>query len=212
MTLRANFRGFTLIEILVAMVVSGLVLSGIYSTYQSQQRSYILQEQIAEMQQNLRASMYLMARELRMAGFNPSGASGVGIVDGAWTSTSIQFTKDDNGDGDVTDSGENLTYLLYPPGGIRLGRKNPTAAQPVADNIQVLYFEYLNQNNTPAATVADIRSVEITLVARTSRPTIGYVNTMTYFNSRGTMSFGPYNDGYHRRVLSEQVNCRNLGL
>ncbi|MEW6671451.1 MAG: prepilin-type N-terminal cleavage/methylation domain-containing protein [Thermodesulfobacteriota bacterium] len=213
MTVRANFRGFTLVEILVAMVISGVVLSGIYSTYQSQQRSYILQEEIAMMQQNLRAAMYLITRELRMAGFNPSGSTGVGIVSGEWTNTSLRFTKDENGDGDVTDSGEDLTYSLYTSGGIqKLGRKNPTTNQPVAQNIQELWFVYLDANNNVTATLSDIRSIEVTLVARTGRTTNDYVNTLTYSNKSGTKTFGPYNDGYHRSVLSEQVNCRNLGL
>jgi type IV pilus assembly protein PilW len=210
MTLRANFKGFTLVEILVAMVVSGLVLSSIYSTYLSQQRSYILQEEIAQVQQNLRAAMYLITRELRMAGFNPSGSASAGIV--AKSDTSLQFTKDDNGDGDVADSSEDLTYLLYTSGGIqKLGRENPTIPQPVAENIQELWFVYLDANNNVTATLSDIRSVEVTLVARTGRTTKDYVNTLTY-SSKSGKTFGPYNDGYHRRVLSEQVNCRNLGL
>jgi type IV pilus assembly protein PilW len=210
---RTNSNGFTLVEILVAMVVSGLVLSGIYSTYQSQQQSYILQEEIAKMQQNLRAAMYMMTRELRLAGFNPSRSAGAGIVDGAWNATSLRFTKDDNADGDVADSGEDLTYSLYTSGGSqKLGRKNPTTNQPVADNIQELWFVYLDANNNVTATLANIRSVEITLVARTGRTTKDYVNTLTYSNKLGTKTFGPYNDGFHRSVLSEQVNCRNLGL
>ncbi|MDF1592336.1 MAG: prepilin-type N-terminal cleavage/methylation domain-containing protein [Desulfobacterales bacterium] len=213
MTLKKNDNGFTLVEILVAMVVSGLVLSGIYSTYQSQQRSYILQEEIAQVQQNLRAAMYLLTRELRMAGFNPSGNAGAGIVTGEWTNTSLRLTKDDNGDGDVTDSGEDLTYSLYTAGGIqKLGRKNPATNQPVAENIQELWFVFLDANNVETAVLSNIRSVEVTLVARAGRPTTDFVNTFTYSNKSGTKTFGPYNDGYHRRVLSEQVNCRNLGL
>lgn len=213
MTLRANFRGFTLVEILVAMVVSGIVLSGIYSTYQSQQRSYVLQEQIAQMQQNLRAAMFLMTRELRMAGFDPSGSADAGIVDGQWSNTSLRFTKDDNSDGDVTDSSEDLTYSLYTADGTqKLGRKNPATNQPVAENIEALWFVYLDANNQVTATLSAIRSVEITLVARTAHSTVNYVNTMTYFNKSGTKTFGPYNDGYHRSVLSKQVNCRNLGM
>ena len=215
MTVRADYRGFTLVEILVAMVLSGLVLSGIYSTYQSQQRSYILQDQIAQMQQNLRAAMYLMTRELRMAGFDPSNKAGAGIV--AKSDTSLRFTKDDNGNGTVTDPvadpGEDLTYSLYTSDGIqKLGRKNPTQNQPVAENIEALWFVYLDEDNVETATLTNIRSVEITLVARAGRETKDYINTMTYFNKSGTIPFGPYNDGYHRRVLSEQVNCRNLGL
>ena len=86
----------------------------------------------------------------------------------------------------------------------------------VAENIEALWFVYLNEDNVeldPAtASIADIRSVEITLVARIGRITHGYTDTRTYSNKRGTKTFGAYNDGYHRSVLSEQVRCRNLGL
>jgi len=213
MRLRENHEGFTLVEILVALVVSGVVLTGIYSTYQNQQRSYILQDEIAKMHQNLRAAMYLMSREVRMAGFDPSGNAHAGLVAGEFDDTSLRFTKDDNGDHDVADSSEDLTYSLSTSGGIRkLGRKNPSLNQPVAENIEALWFVYLDKDNNVTATPADIRSIEITLVARTGRTTRDYVDTATYTNKLGTKTFGPYNDGYHRSVLSEQVNCRNLGL
>jgi type IV pilus assembly protein PilW len=55
-------KGFTLIEILVAMAISLVVMTGVYQVYVAQQKSYILQEQVAAMQQNLRAGMYFMAR------------------------------------------------------------------------------------------------------------------------------------------------------
>lgn len=216
MRLKNENKGFTLVEILVGLVVSGLVLTGIYSTYQSQQQSYILQEEMAKMQQNLRAAMYLMTRELRMAGFDPTGGANAGIVSGEWSDESLRFTKDDNDtDGALDDPGEDVTYYLYTSGGVKkLGRKppDPAAVQPVAENIERLWFVYLDENNAVTTTLADIRSVEITLVARTGRVTKDYINRSTYTNKLGTKTFGPYNDGYHRSALSEQVRCRNLGL
>jgi type IV pilus assembly protein PilW len=215
MRLKNDSKGFTLVEILVSLAVSGLVLTGIYSTYQSQQQSYILQEEMAKMQQNLRAAMFLMTRELRMAGFDPTGGANAGIVAGEWSASSLRFTKDDNSDGDVADPGEDVAYYLYPSGGIqKLGRKPPGTApvQPVAENIEALWFVYLDENNAVTASLADIRSVEITLVARIGRITKDYTNSIPYTNKLGTKTFGPYNDGYHRSALSDRVRCRNLGL
>ena len=64
-------KGFTLIELLIAVAISGLVAGSIYTVFRSQHDSYVAQEQIVEIQQNIRAAMYMMAREIRMAGYDP---------------------------------------------------------------------------------------------------------------------------------------------
>ena len=208
--------GFTLIEILVALALSGIVLTAIYTAYQSQHKTYIAQESVAKMQQNLRAAMYLMTQEIRMAGYDPRGTANAGIETA--DPDELKFTKDLDGDGTI-DSGnsEDITYSLYTTDGIqKLGRKNPTQNKAVALNIDALNFIYLDEDdqdiNDVGGTVSDIRSVQITIVARTGRSDPDYNNTFTYPNLQGDWEFDPPNDGYHRRSLSSQVKCRNLGL
>ena len=53
-------RGFTMTELLVAMVISVIVMAGVYSSYYAQQRSFTTQQQVAAMQQNLRAAIEIM--------------------------------------------------------------------------------------------------------------------------------------------------------
>jgi prepilin-type N-terminal cleavage/methylation domain-containing protein len=62
-------NGVTLIELLIALVISAILVAGIYRTFVHQQRSYATQEQIADMQQNVRVAINRMLREIRMAGF-----------------------------------------------------------------------------------------------------------------------------------------------
>ena len=69
----SNPNGFTLIELLIAMAITGIVAGAIFTAFQSQQKSYFIQDQVAEMQQNLRASMDIIARDIRMAGFGFGG-------------------------------------------------------------------------------------------------------------------------------------------
>ena len=64
-----NRKGLTLIELLIAMVIISVLVAGIYRTFASQQHTYTVQEQVVDMQQNLRMAISRMMREIRMAGF-----------------------------------------------------------------------------------------------------------------------------------------------
>ncbi len=222
-----NHKGFTLIELLVAMSVGLVVMAGVSMTFRSQQKSYLLQEQMAAMQQNLRAAMYHMEREIRMAGCDPNQTVDAQFVTA--NATSITFTQDLRGDtegsqpdGDTDDPNENITYYLN---GDELRRNdlNGIGDQVIADNISALNFVYLNQAGTQldndgagnvTTSILQIRSVEITLVANTGRGDRGYQNTTAYTNQRGTtildLSANP--DNLRRKLLSTCIQCRNLRL
>lgn len=89
-------KGFTLIEILVSLAILGIVLAGIYSVYRMQHKSYIVQEQVAEMQQNERIALQMITRDIRTAG--------LGL---ACKQAGIIFTEDANGSG-ALDNGEDI--------------------------------------------------------------------------------------------------------
>ncbi|OPX36370.1 MAG: hypothetical protein B1H12_07155 [Desulfobacteraceae bacterium 4484_190.2] len=227
--------GFTLTELLIAMAIAGIVMAGVYTAYSSQQRSYIAQEQVTAVQQNLRVAMYFMEREIRMAGCDPKGNAGAGIQTAS--PNCIRITMDitggetdglDNdgdsnideadeanfGDGDTSDVNEDVTYSLYTSGGIqKLGRKKPsTYNQPVAENIDALNLVYLDKDENPTITLAEIRSVQITLLARTARGDRGFKNTTVYTNQQGDQIFVGPGDNFRRKLLTAQVNCRNLAF
>ena len=64
--------GFTLIELMIAMALSAVLFSGIYSAFNAQQRTQIDQQLTADLQQNARAALYILQREIRMGGFDPT--------------------------------------------------------------------------------------------------------------------------------------------
>ncbi len=68
-----SLRGFTIIELLMVTVMVGLIIGTIYSLYITHQRSAYIQDEVVEVQQNLRIAMDSMARDIRMAGFLASG-------------------------------------------------------------------------------------------------------------------------------------------
>ena len=49
MTQTADKKGFTLIEILVALAISGVVMTAIYSAYRNQVSSHTTQQRIVNM-------------------------------------------------------------------------------------------------------------------------------------------------------------------
>jgi len=201
-------QGFTLVEVIVAMALGLVILTGIYNLLTHTSKAYRVQDRVVEMQQNARTAMDIMTRELKMAGYDPLGIANARIVSA--DDDSIRFTLDitstysgDAPDGDTLDANEDITYELYTPSdGIqKLGRApHGGTFQPIAEHIQSLQFAYRNENGTllgtPVANPADIRSIDITLTATTSDPDPDY----------------PKNGGYRTYVLTAQVIPRNLTL
>ena len=72
--MKMNRKGVTLIELLVALIISAIIVAGIYRVLLTQQQSYAVQEDVVDMQQNVRVALNVMMRELRMAGFGNIGA------------------------------------------------------------------------------------------------------------------------------------------
>jgi len=60
--------GFTLVELLVVTGILGLVVGAIYSLYLTNMRTAYTQDEVVEVQQNLRIAMDAITRDLKMAG------------------------------------------------------------------------------------------------------------------------------------------------
>ena len=101
-------RGFTLIELMAAIAISGVVLGAITATFITQSRSYDAQEQINEMQQGARAAMDLITREVRMAGYNTNESLSFDGITYDTSQMRIQANLD--GDGDTADANEDIIY------------------------------------------------------------------------------------------------------
>ncbi len=77
--------GFTLVEVMLAMVITALLVAGIYSLFGSQEKSQVLVDQMAEMNQDLRVAATMITRDMRMAGYhleNAQATSGVNPITG----------------------------------------------------------------------------------------------------------------------------------
>jgi type IV pilus assembly protein PilW len=65
-----GMKGITLIELLVALVICGMVIAGIYRVFVAQSKAYTVQDQVVEVQQSVRSGMEILLRDLRMAGYD----------------------------------------------------------------------------------------------------------------------------------------------
>ena len=157
---RISEKGFTLTELLVAMVISGIVLAAIYSAYMSQQKAYSVTEAVTDPQQNLRAAMYLLEREVRMAGYDPRSTGDFGFT--AMNATDMTFTWDENEDGSAT---ETIAYQYDAANNALQRNVNGGGFFDTALYISGVTFQYLDASGNPTATASAVRFVDIGLEA-----------------------------------------------
>ena len=208
-------KGFTLIEIMVALALTSIIMAGIMAAYISQLKSHVTQQTIVEMQQNLRSAMQHMEKEIRMAGYDDPNKTSVASITTVLANT-FGFTMDLNDDGDVSDPNETVLYTLAAntSGTQCLMRNTGGGNQPIAENIEALNFVYLDRFRSPTTVAMDIRSVQITIVAKSSRVNPGFFNIQTdnqvYRNQQGAIVLPAMNDTFRRMAITTDIKCRNL--
>jgi type IV pilus assembly protein PilW len=155
--------GFTLIEVLIAMAVSMLILGGAYSVFMSQQKNTTVQINVSDIQQNLRAAMDFMVRDIRMAGYagTDNGATeSFGITDVAFSDYSADPDADGSGyvafsyldDSTSPAFSQTVSYSLFnnsavAPGSIALMRDTGGGRQPMAGYIIALGLAFAYDAN-----------------------------------------------------------------
>lgn len=152
-----NCKGFTLVELLVGTVVSGIVIAGALGTYFTFGRNAGVQREIATMMENQRGAFSFLELNVRMAGFDPlpsaTGITGIDIVSGGV----LRINSDRNGSGAVGPNpdpslSEQLAFALYDDGldGITdLGVTGQVGAVPVlvAEGITAFGFAFAIDND-----------------------------------------------------------------
>ncbi|MFO7560560.1 MAG: prepilin-type N-terminal cleavage/methylation domain-containing protein [Desulfobacterales bacterium] len=200
-------KGFTLVEVLVAMAIVSIVMTVVYVVYASSLRSYTTQDVSAGVQQSIRVGVEYIAHDIRMAGYAPVKGDNFGIEEA--DASKIRLTRDTIDTSLATpdfngviddDASERITYL-FNPAIRRVSRildeaKDTESAVILLDNVTALSFRYFDEAENdlglpvPALNLEDIRGIDITLTIREPA-------------GRG----GPV-----ERTLTQRVLCRNIGL
>jgi len=256
-------KGVTLIELLIALVLSSILIAALYRVFISQQRIYKVQDQVTEIQQNVRIAVGQMTKEIRMAGYggnildifnNINGfpniitpandsitillADQVGVLKQntnkgsnkikvtnasifntekkrylclnglnnylvqsitADTITMTASLAEDHVINEPVYLVKAITYNLGLSGGKTVLRRNENTgggAQPLAENMESLQFNYFDANGNIAADPSDIRMIRVAVTSKTN------ISDPEYKGG----------DGYRRRILSSYIKVRNIGL
>lgn len=169
--------GHSLVEVLVATAVMGLVMSATLSMLQAGLAAWGWGAGRVEAQQAIRAALERMAHELREAGYDPAGAEIEAVL--VAEPARIVFQRDLNGNGLIDPTRERVTYLLR-PGETTLRRDAGGGAQPLAESVRRFTLSYLDKDGAPTADPGRIASVRIEIEAGRAGPeaTMGTLVTL----------------------------------
>ncbi len=151
MRMKMNSKGLTLIELLIALVLLAMVVAGIYRLFLTQNTAYSVQDQVVEVQQNVRGAMEILLRDLRMTGYDDDCLVSKGIpvrvlvpIATPLSDNSITVSYEYNNDSHTshelhtvryrTEAGSLLRQLTV--GGVA------QAEESVLENVDLLSFEY----------------------------------------------------------------------
>jgi len=141
--LRITQHGFTITELMIAVVIGMIVIGATYSTYIVQQRSFTGQDQVAELNSTSKIALNIITNDMREAGFGVRGAAAFNVngFTTAITATDSNAAPDQitlvggfrragtlcsNGAGTNISPTDNVLILVPPAGSTQLDNINTT--------------------------------------------------------------------------------------
>ena len=209
--------GFTLIELLVSMAIASIIMAAIASAYWIQTQTSREQQMVVGMQQSLRAALYFLERDIMLAGYDNDRDDPPSATITAATPVQFRFEYIDDTNTQVT-----VDYSMYDAlsdGDQDLGRDVVSDGLPraaVAENIERLEFFYTLRDGTQTplpADPGDVRVVNVSILARTASETRRIDNAVyrPLSNASSGTTWGPFNDGFARQLVTASIMCRNMG-
>lgn len=113
--------GLTLIELMVALAVSAILIIGVITVFVNSKRTYLVNEQVAALQENMRFATHFLTQDVRGAGYagcNPANIKNLLNPAGSgYTNTLFNFDAAVSGwEATGTGPGANVTLSTIPAG------------------------------------------------------------------------------------------------
>lgn len=187
-----NDKGFTVIELLIALFITGIIAAAGLQFYIQMHNSALTQEEISDMQQSSRASLEEISHSLRMAGFKIDTTHPAYLINGESLYVFASITKpvdtilyyvesipDSNLvlESSLSDAGLKPRRLMV--------KMNHGSPEIFADNIHSLSFNAINPT-----------TVEVTLIVQPMKADIAWSQ----------------NEGYRTYSAVERVKVRNRDI
>jgi prepilin-type N-terminal cleavage/methylation domain-containing protein len=209
-TIRPNNKGLTLIELLVGLVICAIVVAGIYRLFIAQSRAYTVQDQVVEVQQNIRSAMEVMLRDLRMTAYDDDRTPLVSIAQPSIVPRDDSITVRY----ELNNAPYEVRYWLV--GGTTLNRQETrngvTTTEMILENVEALNFTYGVDENEDGA--MDDRNANGQLDDWVSAGTIGSLKVVSVrvgLTARPTQ-MNPDVQSVTPRTLVSAITFRNLSL
>ena len=186
-----NNRGYTLLEILIALFLTGIIAAAGFEFYITMHNQQIVQEDISDMQLNSRNSLHEVVKSLRMAGYKMSDTLPYFQING--DSLYVFYSET-----------QPVDTVLYYLDDYTLSEFSRIDEAPVGLEPRKLMKKV---NGAPAAIYADYvrvwrlkaidsATVEVALVTQAPQPDEDFTS----------------NYGYRLHIAHERVNIRNAAL
>ncbi len=183
--------GLTLVELMLALLLAILLMGGVFMAYNVNHKTSHVQSQITMMQQDLRAVMDIVEREVRMAGYDPGRSTTAGIISA--DPGQISISMDINADGVLSGDQEIVNFRLDEDGNILRN------SEVLAGEVTLLTFQYYREDGSPATAPvgssddSDVKNIRVSMTFR-------------------SVQEDPETEEYYTRANVRDIRCRNMGL
>ncbi len=166
-----HLDGFSLTELMIALIVASFIIAGIYQLIGKQRKTSHDQRLKSDTESISQIAFFIIGRDIRRAGSNPAGAmsgsSGAEIPIALAANDQIQILADLNGNGSVESlTDENITYQWVDdplnPDGIKDQIRRQSGNQLVIENVRNFALSYqLTANSTWIASTANPAAIRV---------------------------------------------------